>query len=153
VPLDWQGQYDDPNIDKEFKADVQAALGPDAGHWRVERPAFRSIAEQDALYAKGRTEPGEVVTQAKGGQSPHNHGLAVDVCLCKPDYGLTSKETWNYAEPDWARLWDLVDKSARLHSGHHFPHPDDDHIEAVKWRTLRQQLVTEGKWDHQGGAT
>lgn len=32
----------------------------------------RTIAEQDALYAQGRTKPGNIVTNAKGGQSPHN---------------------------------------------------------------------------------
>jgi len=30
---------------------------------------LRTIAEQDALYAQGRTKPGAVVTKAKGGQS------------------------------------------------------------------------------------
>ena len=39
---------------------------------------LRTIAEQDALYAKGRTTPGKKVTNAKGGQSVHNYGFAVD---------------------------------------------------------------------------
>jgi len=43
--------------------------------------AFRSIAEQDALYAQGRTKPGSIVTNAKGGQSLHNYGVAFDVCF------------------------------------------------------------------------
>jgi peptidoglycan L-alanyl-D-glutamate endopeptidase CwlK len=41
---------------------------------------LRTFAEQDALFAQGRTKPGPVVTQAKGGQSNHNYGLAVDLC-------------------------------------------------------------------------
>jgi len=40
---------------------------------------FRSYAEQDALYAQGRTAPGDVVTKAKGGYSNHNFGIAFDV--------------------------------------------------------------------------
>jgi peptidoglycan L-alanyl-D-glutamate endopeptidase CwlK len=40
---------------------------------------LRSIAEQDALYAQGRTTPGKIVTNAKGGSSWHNFGLAVDL--------------------------------------------------------------------------
>lgn len=40
---------------------------------------FRTFKEQDELYAKGRTKPGKIVTNAKGGQSYHNYGLAVDV--------------------------------------------------------------------------
>ena len=42
---------------------------------------LRTIAEQDALYALGRTKPGKKVTNAKGGSSFHNYGLAIDFCL------------------------------------------------------------------------
>lgn len=40
---------------------------------------YRTFEEQNALYAKGRTKPGAIVTNAKGGQSYHNYGLAFDV--------------------------------------------------------------------------
>ena len=40
---------------------------------------FYTYREQDELYAKGRTIPGSIVTKAKGGQSNHNFGLAIDV--------------------------------------------------------------------------
>lgn len=43
----------------------------------------RSYAEQDALFAKGRTAPGDIVTNAKGGQSNHNFGIAWDIGLFK----------------------------------------------------------------------
>ena len=39
---------------------------------------LRSYAEQDALYAKGRTAPGPVVTNARAGFSNHNFGIAFD---------------------------------------------------------------------------
>lgn len=42
---------------------------------------LRTFKEQDALYAIGRTKPGKKVTNAKGGQSIHNYGFAVDICL------------------------------------------------------------------------
>lgn len=42
---------------------------------------YRTFEEQNNLYAQGRTKPGSVVTQAKGGQSYHNYGLAIDFCL------------------------------------------------------------------------
>lgn len=42
---------------------------------------LRTVAEQDALYAQGRTKPGKIVTNAKGGQSFHNYGLAFDIAL------------------------------------------------------------------------
>jgi len=40
---------------------------------------LRTIGEQDALYAQGRTKPGPIVTEARGGQSWHNFGTAFDV--------------------------------------------------------------------------
>ena len=40
--------------------------------------AFRSWDDQDKLYASGRTKPGEKVTNARGGDSYHNWGLAFD---------------------------------------------------------------------------
>jgi peptidoglycan L-alanyl-D-glutamate endopeptidase CwlK len=42
---------------------------------------LRTIAEQDAIYAQGRTKPGKIVTRARGGYSWHNYGLAVDIVL------------------------------------------------------------------------
>ncbi len=40
---------------------------------------LRTIEEQNELYAQGRTKPGNIVTNAKGGSSFHNYGLAIDV--------------------------------------------------------------------------
>jgi len=40
---------------------------------------LRTYAEQDALYAQGRTAPGNVVTNARGGYSNHNFGIAFDI--------------------------------------------------------------------------
>ncbi|HET7832248.1 MAG TPA: M15 family metallopeptidase [Gallionella sp.] len=40
---------------------------------------LRTYAEQDALYAQGRTSHGSIVTNAKGGYSNHNFGIAFDV--------------------------------------------------------------------------
>ncbi len=39
----------------------------------------RSYAEQDELYAQGRSKPGPVVTKARGGYSNHNFGIAFDI--------------------------------------------------------------------------
>lgn len=43
----------------------------------------RSWEEQDALYAQGRTNPGAKVTNARGGQSNHNFGIAADFGVFK----------------------------------------------------------------------
>lgn len=46
---------------------------------------LRTIAEQNALYNQGRTLPGLIVTNARGGYSYHNFGLAIDFALLMPD--------------------------------------------------------------------
>lgn len=40
---------------------------------------YRDNESQAALFAQGRTAPGKVVTNAKPGQSWHNHRCALDV--------------------------------------------------------------------------
>lgn len=40
---------------------------------------LRTYAEQDALYAQGRTVPGNIVTNSRGGYSNHNFGIAFDI--------------------------------------------------------------------------
>jgi peptidoglycan L-alanyl-D-glutamate endopeptidase CwlK len=40
---------------------------------------LRTYAEQDDLYAQGRTKPGNIVTNARGGYSNHNFGIAFDI--------------------------------------------------------------------------
>lgn len=40
---------------------------------------LRTYEEQDALYAQGRTALGSVVTNARGGYSNHNFGIAFDI--------------------------------------------------------------------------
>jgi len=45
----------------------------------------RSYMEQDALYAKGRTASGKIVTNAAAGHSNHNFGLAWDVGIFSTD--------------------------------------------------------------------
>jgi len=40
---------------------------------------LRTYDEQNALYAQGRTAPGSKVTNARGGYSNHNFGIAFDI--------------------------------------------------------------------------
>src|SRR3954465_9837804 len=54
------------------------SLAVDDGFQLTVTQAVRTFAEQDALYSQGRTRKGPVVTNARGGQSWHNFGMAVD---------------------------------------------------------------------------
>lgn len=47
--------------------------------WLRVDQGFRTWDQQEQLYAQGRTLPGEIVTNARGGFSMHNFGLAVDI--------------------------------------------------------------------------
>lgn len=61
---------------------------------------LRTFSEQTALYAKGRTAPGNVVTNARAGQSYHNFGLAIDYFLTSDD---GDKSLWN-VNSDWIKV-------------------------------------------------
>ena len=61
---------------------------------------LRTIKEQNKLYAQGRTRPGKIVTNAKGGKSYHNFGLAVDIVEIK-----NGKALWT--NPDWDKIAEL----------------------------------------------
>ena len=56
--------------------------------------ALRTHADQAKLYAKGRTEPGNVVTWAEPGESYHNYGLAVDVVEIRDGAAIWNNEKW-----------------------------------------------------------
>ena len=58
---------------------------------------LRTFAEQDALYAQGRTKAGAKVTNARGGQSYHNFGMAIDIVLLvdKDKNGTYETASWD----------------------------------------------------------
>ena len=66
-----------PEVQSYARALVHKAA--DAGVTIKIISGLRTYQEQDALYAQGRTTPGDKVTNAKGGQSNHNFGIAFDI--------------------------------------------------------------------------
>lgn len=91
---------------------------------------LRTIAEQNGLYAKGRTQaqlnavglshvkaqPKEdKVTNAIGGTSNHNYGLAIDFALLLPDGRTVSWDTLRDGDkdslPDWS---EVVEEAKKL---------------------------------------
>lgn len=57
---------------------------------------LRTIAEQNKLYNIGRTTAGRIVTNARGGRSYHNYGLAVDIVLLQDRNNDWVYETVSY---------------------------------------------------------
>lgn len=75
---------------------------------------YRSGAEQDALYAQGRTKPGPKVTNARAGQSFHQYRVALDLyplVAGKPDFSGKAPEWHEIAAIfkkhgfEWAYEW------------------------------------------------
>lgn len=91
----------------------------------------RSYAEQNELYAQGRTRPGSRVTNARGGFSNHNFGIAWDVGIFEGSRYLGSSKL--YAEVgkigrdmglEWGGDWKSF--------------PDTPHFQVRTGLTLRQ---------------
>lgn len=99
----------------------------------------RTMAEQNALYAQGRTKPGSIVTRAKGGSSPHNFGLAVDVCPVK-----NGKLDWNAPDALWKKIADIGIDMGFI-AGYYFRSiKDAPHFEDPNWKAI-QALWRAGK--------
>lgn len=104
-----------PEVRPLARALVQRAA--DAGITIKVISGMRTYAEQDALYAQGRTAPGSIVTNARGGYSNHNFGTAFDVGIFRggayvpesPGYknvGLIGKSIGLEWGGDWQSLRD-----------------------------------------------
>jgi len=96
----------------------------DAGHPMTVTSGRRTQAEQQKLYAQGRTAPGKIVTQLDGvtKQSRHQQGRAVD-CAFVPSPGTVSFEG----------PWDMYGAVARelglVWGGSWARFPDRPHVE------------------------
>jgi len=68
---------------------------------------LRTFAEQQDIYDQGRTKPGQIVTNAKPGQSFHNYGFAVDGALQIAGRSLswdTTKDWDGDRQSDWLEV-------------------------------------------------
>jgi peptidoglycan LD-endopeptidase CwlK len=98
----------------------------------------RTFAQQDAIYAQGRTKPGKIVTNAKGGQSYHCYWIAGDIVPFM--IGSTT-------ELDWAFNFQTIRQIAidnGLECGMDWPKPltDLDHFEnrfGYSWEQLLEK--------------
>ncbi len=96
-----------PMIREEVKRLIEQAESGFPAEWKIRIvQGLRTIEEQDALYAQGRTKPGPIVTKARGGSSYHNYGLAIDFAIM---YGPTlSWDIMADKDKDGIRDWQEV---------------------------------------------
>ncbi len=109
-----------------------------AGHSLIITCGYRPMAEQDALYAQGRTKPGKIVTYARGGQSWHNYGLAIDVVFVKD-----GKAWW---DGPWEAIGSIGEDLGMTWGGRFTRLPDRPHFEWHPGLTISKakELVRQG---------
>ena len=97
---------------------------------------FRSVAEQDALYAKGRTTSGSIVTYAKGSSysSMHQWGIAFDI--------IRNDGKGAYYDSDgWFSKVGKIGKALGLEWGGDWSSPvDKPHFQLKQWGSTPNKL-------------
>lgn len=103
----------------------------------------RTFAEQDVLYAKGRTTAGPKVTNARGGYSNHNFGVAFDIGV----FRLKGRGDYLGESPHYHTLGPIGEAAGLLWGGRWKSFKDEPHYEFPTGLTLAQmrQRLKQGK--------
>lgn len=100
---------------------------------------FRSMAEQNEIYKIGRTVKGanatarkpmgDTVTNARGGESAHNYGLALDFVPL-----LAGKPQWDKRSPLWAQAIRIAEKYGLESLANNPRFSEQAHLQMPRWR-------------------
>lgn len=103
---------------------------------------LRTIDEQNKLYAQGRTLPGSIVTNAKGGSSYHNYGLAIDIVILydKDSNGTFETASWDTKDPYFIKVKDYFKKQGWFWGGDFKSFKDYPHFEITFGYSTKQLL-------------
>jgi len=122
---------------------------------------LRTFAEQDALYAQGRTRLFDangnrlgVVTKAKGGQSIHNFGLALDIVLIKDNKTASWEDNVDFdkdGKADWMEVVDILKANGWSWGGDWKSFKDKPHFEKTFGYTWQQLLAKHNARDFIAG--
>lgn len=114
---------------------------------------LRTIKEQNDLYAQGRAKPGKKVTNAKGGSSFHNYGLAIDFAILRDKNGDGKYEelSWDIVAdldkdgmPEWTEIVRVFEAAGWEWGGRWSSLKDYPHLQKTFGFTWRQLL---DKWN------
>jgi len=102
----------------------------------------RTYQEQAELYAKGRSAPGPIVTNAQAGYSWHNFGVGWDFVV----FDANGQPQWN--SPLMACCGRIAESLGLEWGGHWTGFQDIPHIQLKTGCTLAdaRQRVKDGKW-------
>lgn len=138
---------------KQILAEAESVLGQKA---KVRFTfTLRTFAEQQALYDQGRTKPGQIVTNAKPGQSLHNYGMAIDIAFVidGKDASWDTKKDWDGDKvSDWMEVVEVFQKHGWEWGGSWRTFKDLPHFQKTfghTWQSLKV-LVDAGKVDSEG---
>jgi peptidoglycan L-alanyl-D-glutamate endopeptidase CwlK len=95
---------------------------------------YRSNDRQTSLYNQGRTTGGNIVTNAKAGQSMHNFGLAVDYFIVSDD---GQKAIWD-VNTKWKRVATIAKSLGFAWGGDWTSFRDYPHLEMTGGLSLSQ---------------
>ena len=105
---------------------------------------LRTIKEQNELYQIGRTKAGTKVTNAKGGQSYHNYGLAFDLVLiidAKTASWDTLKDFDGDKVSDWNECVTIAKKYGWEWGGDWVKFKDQPHFQKTFGKSIAELLV------------
>lgn len=106
----------------------------------------RTLKYQKQLYDQGRITPGEIVTNARPGYSPHNYGLAIDFALL--DLITGRKVLWDTridqdrdGVADWTEIVTEAKKLGFVWGGDFKKFVDKPHLEMLFGLTINDLLA------------
>jgi peptidoglycan L-alanyl-D-glutamate endopeptidase CwlK len=118
---------------------------------------LRTFAEQNALFAQGRTRLFDssgkrlgVVTKARGGQSVHNYGLALDIVLIKDNRTASWEDNVDFdrdGKADWMEVVNILKSNGWEWGGDWKSFKDKPHFEKRFNHTWKQLLEKHNKRD------
>jgi len=92
---------------------------------------IRSAVTQDKYYNQGRTNPGSVITNAKGLQSYHNYGLAFDIAF-------QGNEPYPKQYEKWKRVGELGESLGLVWGGRFNDNPHFEWHPEFIWQELEK---------------
>jgi len=93
---------------------------------------YRSNEEQNQLFEQGVKDPKKKVTNAKGGESPHNYlpSKAFDIAF------LTLDKKLDYSQDLFKKFWELIKViEPRIEWGGLWKFKDSPHYQLLNWKT------------------
>lgn len=136
------------SLHPKVRAEVQTTIDEIEAFWPMNVcirivQGLRTIDEQNALYAQGRTKPGKIVTKATGGKSYHNYGIAFDFALMydKDTNGTYETLSWDHKDPHWKEVVKAFEEKGWFWGGKFSSITDYPHLQKSFGFGVRELLV------------